>query len=189
MDFLNGLGKKISQTGQNAVQKTKDIAEIARLNSLITTEEEKIGQAYFEVGKQYVEMFGTTPIDEFASMVNSIRESEKYVDILRQQIQDIKGLLRCEKCGTELVKGALFCSSCGFAVPNLPNEDVVECSNCKSIVKSEMKFCTSCGNPMAVEDVEGICVGSNRIEERMCSNCGTVVADDVDFCIECGTKI
>lgn len=41
MAFFDEIGKKISQTGQGVVQKTKDMADVAKLNSLISEEEEK----------------------------------------------------------------------------------------------------------------------------------------------------
>ena len=36
MAFFDEIGKKLSQTGQMAVQKTKEMADIAKLNSNIS---------------------------------------------------------------------------------------------------------------------------------------------------------
>ena len=41
MAFFDDLGKKISQAGQNAVQKTKEMTDIARINGMISDEEKK----------------------------------------------------------------------------------------------------------------------------------------------------
>ena len=39
MSFFDDLGKKLSQAGQTAVQKTKEMADVAKLNSAISDEE------------------------------------------------------------------------------------------------------------------------------------------------------
>ena len=54
MAFFDDLGKKLSQAGQSAVQKTKEVADIARLNSAIYDEEKRIDSNYLEIGKLYV---------------------------------------------------------------------------------------------------------------------------------------
>ena len=42
MAFLDVLGKKITQTGQDVVQKTKDTAEVIKYNSMVAEEERRI---------------------------------------------------------------------------------------------------------------------------------------------------
>lgn len=39
MALFDQLGKKLAQTGQSAVKKTKDMAEVAKINSMISDEE------------------------------------------------------------------------------------------------------------------------------------------------------
>ena len=48
--FFEGLGKKFSQTGQDAMKKTKGLAEISRLNSQIADEEKKLNKLYLKLG-------------------------------------------------------------------------------------------------------------------------------------------
>ena len=56
MAFLDALGKKISQTGQDVVQKTKDTAEIIKYNTMISDEERRINEFYAQIGKTYVDL-------------------------------------------------------------------------------------------------------------------------------------
>lgn len=46
MAFFDDLGKKITQTGQGVVQKTKDTAETIKLNGMISDEEKNIVNFY-----------------------------------------------------------------------------------------------------------------------------------------------
>ena len=59
MAFFEGLSKIISETGTTAVNKTKEVTEIARLNGAIATEEKAIKEAYAEIGRRYAEKYGT----------------------------------------------------------------------------------------------------------------------------------
>ena len=57
MAFFDQLGQKLTQTSQDAVKKTKDMAEAVRLNSAVADEGKKIEAAYREIGRLYYERF------------------------------------------------------------------------------------------------------------------------------------
>lgn len=125
--FLDDLGKKISQAGQSAVQKTKEMADVAKLNSAIADEERRIDSNYLEIGKLYVARYGEAPEAGFDSMIAAINESQEKIKGYQQQIKDIKGVVTCEKCGAEVSGEAAFCSSCGAPLPVAkPVEEPVE---------------------------------------------------------------
>lgn len=117
MAFFDELGKKLSQAGQTAVQKGKELADIAKLNSAVSDEERKIDDNYREIGKRYFSLHGENPDVDFAAMVEAIRESEGKIVEYKQQIKDIKGVVCCEKCGAEVPNNAAFCSACGAPLP------------------------------------------------------------------------
>lgn len=117
MAFFDDLTKKISQAGQTAVQKTKEMADIAKLNSSVSDEERKIEDSYREIGKLYVSLRGESPEVDFAALIAAIRDSEGKIAGYRQQIKDIKGVVCCEKCGAEVSQNAAFCSACGAPMP------------------------------------------------------------------------
>ena len=206
MAFFDEVGKKISQAGQTAVQKTKDITDLARLNGNISEEEKKINNSYTQIGKLYYAMHQNDCEEDFKGFITAIRESENKIVEYRQQIQDIKGIVRCEKCGAESPNTATFCSSCGATLPKqtvTENEDAVLCSRCGKMVAKDARFCTSCGNPMSVvapetkqeskaeetiTETEPVKEEPAQSTERKCSNCGAVGSDDALFCTECGTK-
>ncbi|MCM1187825.1 MAG: zinc ribbon domain-containing protein [bacterium] len=116
MAFFDDLGKKLSLAGQSAVQKTKEVADLAKWNSYIYDEEKKINNNYLEIGKLYVSLHADGHETEYDGMIAAIRESEEKIREYRQQITDIKGTVACPKCGAQVAVNAVFCSSCGASM-------------------------------------------------------------------------
>lgn len=217
MAFFDNIGKKLSQAGQTAVQKTKEMTDIAKINGSISDEEKKISGAYYQIGKLYAEKHSTDCEEDFAAMIAGIAESQNKIAAYRKQIQDIKGVVRCEKCGAEVASGAAFCSACGAPMPaaQTPVDDsTIKCSGCGKMISNTMKFCTSCGKPLVEEavsseqpevpksestgDAASAPSDSETIEgkvqkeqsvEKKCPSCGAALDEGVAFCTECGTKI
>ncbi len=204
MGFFDDFGKKVSVASQKAMQKTQEISEVARVNSLISQNENKINNVYYQIGKLFVSTYGNDCKPEFAGMVATVVELEQQNITYRKQIQDIKGILHCEKCGAEVPKGVAFCSSCGTAMPKIDKQavadDCVKCSSCGAMVKKGMRFCTSCGQAMTQLIVAsgdaGVETSSESAQEalietagKVCTKCGARVPGDSVFCTECGVKL
>lgn len=195
MAFFENLGKKASDVTAKAIQKTQELSETTRLNALISDEEKKVNNTYYQIGKLYVSLHGRDGDEEFAGMIASISESEQKISSYRMQISEIKGIQRCEKCGAEVARGVAFCSSCGAPMPKAETivaDDCIKCENCGAIVKRGMRFCTSCGKPMAVSTVSEAAesvAAENRDDEKVCPSCGAKIENDTAFCTECGTKL
>lgn len=203
MGFFDDFGKRVSDAGQKAVQKTQEMSEVARINSLISQNENKINNVYYQIGKIFISIYGDDCKEEFAGMVAMAAELEQQNITYKQQIQDIRGIQHCEKCGAEVPKGGAFCSSCGAVMPKVDKQTIVDecikCANCGSMVKKGMKFCTACGQAMAQPvvspvDVNGKSSGIQEkivaeMAEKICTKCGAKVSEDSVFCTECGTKI
>lgn len=203
MGFFDDFGKKVTDAGQKAMQKTQEISEVARVNSLISQNENKINNVYYQIGKLFVSIYGEDCKPEFAGMVTTIAELEQQNLAYRKQIQDIKGIQHCKKCGAEVQKGVAFCSSCGAAMPKTDNQtadDCVKCSSCGAMVKKGMRFCTACGQAMTqsvavsvdteMEMSPDLAKETLKGEaERECTKCGAKVPGDSAFCTECGAKL
>ena len=188
MGFFDDLGKRVSDVGQRAVQKTQEMSEVARFNSMITQNESKINDIYYQIGKLYANV-------HFVGMVKTVNELEQQNNEIRKKIQDVKGVQRCPKCGAEVPKEAAFCNFCGTPMPkNDFNEalaDGVQCPRCGAIVKKGMRFCTSCGQamPSPENQMKSADTPEQEIKEKKCPKCGATVGNDSVFCAECGTKL
>lgn len=193
MAFFDKLSKTVSEASQKTIAKTKELADTFRLNTMISEQEKIITNQYFQIGKLYVSIHKDNYEDDFSGMISAIAEAEAKIRDYKKQIQDIKGVQRCEKCGAEVPNGAAFCSSCGATMPKIQTPeptDYVKCENCGTNVKKGMRFCTSCGKPM--ETVAAPAAKESVVEtaaEKTCSNCGAKVETDLAFCTECGTKL
>lgn len=101
MGFFDGLGKKVVDAGQ----KTKGMSDVVCINYLIAQEENKINNMYYKIGKLYASIHSNDCEEEFLEMINTIAELEQNIWNYRDQIQNIKGVQCCEKCGADIPKG------------------------------------------------------------------------------------
>lgn len=92
MDFIEKIGDVITAKGQEAVDKAKDMAEIANLKSRISTCEDVIKKNYMEIGKLYYEQYGDMPDADFQKQCRSITNAKNGVKELQEKIKEIKGL-------------------------------------------------------------------------------------------------
>lgn len=194
MAFFDKLSKSVTEVSQKTIAKTKELADTSKLNSMISEQEKIITNQYFQIGKLYVSVHKDDFEDDFAGMIATIADADAKIRDYKKQIQDIKGVQRCEKCGAEVPNGAAFCSSCGATMPKVQtpaSDDYIKCENCGAAVKKGMRFCTSCGKPMEAVVVSPVETESltTTSQERACPNCGAKIEADVAFCTECGTKL
>ena len=161
MAFFDDIGKKISKAGQNTIQKTKDMAGVSKINSLISEENNNINNNYYQIGKLYFSLYSNNCEEPFKNMVASIINSQNKITEYNKQLELIRGFVKCEKCGGNVTINSAFCNFCGNPMPKLNVEsvvknDVVRCSNCGKAVKKGNRFCTSCGTTIAQNTVQPI---------------------------------
>lgn len=184
MAFFDEIGKKLSQTGQGMVQKTKEMADVAKLNSNISDEEKKLSDTYFQIGQLYVQLHNEDFESNFKELIMQIKESQENIEKFKQEIQEIKGIKRCDICGAEISNNATFCSSCGTAVAQkkaVNAANLTKCTNCGKMIEKGMRFCTFCGREVVVQQ------NDNTVNK--CLSCGSLLATDAAFCTQCGATV
>ena len=196
MAFFDNVGKKLSRAGQGALQKTKEMADIARLNSLVADEEKRLNNNYYQIGKLYSQLHSADCEDCFTTYISAVKESLNKIDDLKAELQVLRAVAKCPNCGAEVSTSSMFCNACGTAMTNATDktnaqpDDSVKCNNCGAFVNKNMKFCTSCGTPMVQNNTNNDVVAEPVVvEEPKCPKCGANLDDDSAFCAECGTKI
>ena len=157
MAFFNELGKKISQTSQGVVQKTKDTAEVIKINGLISDEEKRLKNLYMQIGTTYFELHGDSCEEALADLIANVKEAKSTLERYSEQVKKLKGIIQCPNCGGNVQYGSPYCSSCGakmeFKQVAETNEDsaVVRCGKCGMPINDGSVFCTNCGTRIPQE--------------------------------------
>ena len=151
MSFFDEVGKKITDVGQGTIQKTKNMADTAKLNSVISDEESKIKNTCEQIGRIYMQKYRQNPDPDLEPYVKAVVLSEQKIAECNHSIQELKGMIACSKCGTMVDKDAAFCPACGNAMP-VKQKPVVAgyCTACGAAIVPGQKFCVSCGTPIAI---------------------------------------
>ena len=84
----------------------------------------------------------------FADLYEIIQENQKQIEDLRNRLQELKGVIICKVCGTELSRDAKFCGSCGAKIEKEQPEKPLICPVCGGELKDTDVFCKLCGSPV-----------------------------------------
>ena len=150
MAFFEQLGKRLSDAGQGVAQQTKNLADVTRLNSVITEKEKRIGQLYQAIGQGYYERHREDPASEEREAIEQINSLVAEIDKCREEIKQIKGVTKCASCGADIPLHAAFCNACGAKVAeetagNQMGPREGRCPSCGQPVGSDNVFCIHCG--------------------------------------------
>ena len=117
MGIFDKVSETFSNTGREVSNKAKSVADIARLRLLVFTEEEKLKDCYTELGRRYYKANSAEAVEEYASIFDEICAIKADIERDRQQIYAMRGVKVCEKCGTEVDAGYIYCGFCGAKLP------------------------------------------------------------------------
>ncbi len=170
MAFFERFGEKLSSAGKDMAKKTKELADVTKLNMQIGNEEDNIKSKYIEIGKLYYDLFSSTPDERLAPLCSSITESLNKISTYKEQIQSIKGVKKCAKCGAEIADSASFCSVCGNKASSEEEKEPEEANDETKEGPDE--------ETVAVEDIPA----------PTCPNCNEQIDKDAAFCSKCGQK-
>lgn len=153
MTFLKNLGEKIGSAAGSAAAKAKEMAEIAKLNSAIGTEEKHINQAYLEIGKLVFELDKDNPESPVAEHCNKILAAQQSIAELRQKIAALKEDDKppvVEKVEEKpILVEAVVVEQPQVEAQSAPARKF--CPNCGAENNVNSKFCNGCGQPMNVQ--------------------------------------
>lgn len=155
MAFFDEIGKKISQTGQEAVKQTKMMANVTKYKGNISALESKVRDAFTLIGKQYFQDHQNDPQAEQIDKINEVAAYLKEIEEWKFKIQQEKGVLVCQQCGAEVGMDSAFCNNCGAKMER-PKPPIVEentvgtCPICGAQVAKGAAYCTSCGNKLDI---------------------------------------
>ena len=152
MAFWDEFKAKVAVTSKKAVDKTKDLTEIAKLKLNIAEQGRKIDASYEKIGRAYVEANADNTDKLLPEEFAAIEEANAKIVECTNRLRELKGLLVCPTCGKEISNDINFCPSCGTAVEKkvYESEVIVEvspkaCHKCGAALEPDAGFCTECG--------------------------------------------
>lgn len=86
----NAWKDKAAGLTRMGVGKAKEVGEIARLNLDNVSEEEKIRQAYIEMGERYMQLHGDAPEEPYVAAVQRVITARANIAANKEKIADIK---------------------------------------------------------------------------------------------------
>lgn len=162
MAIFDRLGDVISNTGRDIAESAKTATEISNLNGQIRMQQAQIQKMFTEIGQAYYLENKEKSDSVYNGQIADINEAYIKIDELQKNINNIKGLQICPKCGASIPKDAVFCAACGTNIAAL------------RAAKSQS------GTEENIQKDK---------PQRLCPNCGKPVEEDARFCMNCGSKI
>lgn len=187
MGIFDNIGSKVSATGQAAAEKARNLAEISRLNGVVSEHEKRISRLYFEIGQSYYERHKGDPNAEELERIAAINDANEKLFVCREQIKALKGVEKCPSCGADVAQGVLFCNNCGAKMPPASVRSTVKvqsgrCPTCGAAVAPGNMFCNSCGTKLPAD-------AAPVPETKTCPTCGAILDADAAFCFSCGARL
>ena len=149
MNFFDDLGEVITSTGKNVVQRTKDLAELSRLASVLAAERAETERLYGEIGRLYYEQNHDCPGEEYLLLFGKTTASRLRAEKVEARMQRLKSLRSCPACGKEIPFESQYCMFCGEKSdpPQAEEEETPEekCVSCGAVLPKEGMFCPFCG--------------------------------------------
>jgi hypothetical protein len=149
MAIYDDLKGKISLTGQSAVSKVKDLSETVRLTGTISEVESEINELYKKIGYETYVAHLNDSVPETEELISQVSALHQRIEDMKAQMQAIQTANTCPNCGSKTKMGMLFCSNCGFKLPEpVAEEHPGFCKNCGAPIVKGAQVCTSCGTPL-----------------------------------------
>ncbi len=184
MAFYDGLGKKIQQTGQGAIDKTKKGAESVKLNSAINNLDREIKEEYTEIGRIYYQKHANDVEDpDLIPHFQKVSENLAEIQNNRDQIDALKGLQKCPSCGMSISEDMTFCKYCGarlvpeFTAAGQTAEETAAEPAAEAVVAPEPAPEAEAAEEPAAE------------APAFCAHCGAKLEPGTAFCPSCGQKV
>ena len=176
MAFWSDLGKKISDTTQSVVEKTKISTDTMRLNGLISDEERNVQRIYAEIGRKYMELHGADGDPDFAGLMQEYQTSRAKMEEYRSQIRRNKHLLICAGCGAEIPETVLYCTRCGAENP------------VGKRLAEEQRQREEAERAAREADLQAAAVPQTEPQPEFCARCGQPRTAGAMFCTFCGAQ-
>lgn len=190
MAFFDDLSSKATKLGKSVSQKAKSMTDSVQLSSQLNDQKKNLGKLFEELGKMAYQNEEVCSRAEFANVVEMIKNSEKTIKDLEQQISIAKGQVQCKNCGTFVPNGNAFCQNCGakieVPVAPQPQQQYQQPAQPQQPMQSQQSAQPQGGFDW--KPVENDSDGGEKAS-AVCSGCGKPLSPDSAFCTNCGQPV
>lgn len=143
----------VSRFAQNAVSKSKEVAEITRINMEISNIEQKIKKAQRELGAYVLEHPEVVNVQDetISALLAEAAEGGEELAKQKQTLMDVRNVNICDSCGAEVSRTSKFCGKCGAPMDRSvleTSEATNTCPDCGAPLEEGMAFCANCGKKL-----------------------------------------
>ncbi len=142
MSFIDKLSSGVNEAGNTISQKAREISEQTKLTGEINKNRARRDELIRQLGESYYQAKQSGTEANFDELVHEISLVDGILAKVTESLNQLKGIVICEKCGTEISKGSAFCPSCGTPVKE---PTVIRCPKCSAELAAGSRFCVYCG--------------------------------------------
>lgn len=147
---MAGWKESVGRFAQSAVTKSKEMAEITRLNMEISNQEQRLRELYGKLGQFLVENPQLVPAEaqEAQSCLQEVAQVQAGIEASKATLLEVRNVNICPGCGAEVARTSKFCPSCGAQMDRSVMERLAQtpvCPACGAEVEAGSAFCGSCG--------------------------------------------
>jgi hypothetical protein len=204
--IIDKIGEKISSGASAVSASTKRVTETARINGEISANSAEIEKRMKQLGMCVKARLMSQINDEEALRLAA--EIDDFIarnEALAAELEQVKGIRRCEKCGTALPANSMFCPSCGarcgepaqkvavkVKTPEVRNTEAVYAAN-NSYYEQPVPPVPQPAQPEYSEQPEQTyeqpVQNAPQSEGIFCTVCGYRDTSDAIFCSNCGNRL
>ena len=113
------ISKKVKKFSKDTMVEVQKMNEVRQLNSKVNVEKRYLNKLYLEMGKKLYDKYkdADTAPEGFEAEFRKITERYSVMDLLQDEIRQVKGVVLCPCCNMEVAATERFCSNCGNRMP------------------------------------------------------------------------
>ena len=113
------ISKKVKTFSKDTMVEVQKMNEVRQLNSKVNEEKRYLNKLYLEMGKKLYDKYkdADTAPEGFEAEFRKITERYSVMDLLQDEIRQVKGVVLCPCCNMEVAATERFCSNCGNRMP------------------------------------------------------------------------
>lgn len=114
-EYVENAKKVFTSATKKVLRKSSEIYETTKVSLKISSLKGDIDAKYAEIGKAAYKSYKGEEIssDTAEKLFAEIDEINSQIAELSQKLSDMKDVVICPECGSEISKDSVFCANCG----------------------------------------------------------------------------